>query len=561
MTVIEKITSILSKAPYSLSPEGIEWVAQTMASLTERQKIAQLINVQLLPNDKQMQEEAIQQQVGAVTVLNFASPETCQDVIRRVKSASTIPPLVCADLEGGVTSGNLTSSFPNQLACAAANNIDLYGQSLDVLAKELLSIGVNWTFSPVLDVNQAFQSAIVGTRSYGTNQKLISEMADEHIRIFQKRLIATTAKHWPGEGFDSRDQHLVTTINPLSMDEWQSIFGQLYKRAIETGVTSIMSAHIALPAFAQSKGDTGVDLYKPASISSHLNKTLLRDELNFNGLIISDATLMGGLESWGPRIEWLPALIQNGCDMILFTNSVKTDIDTLVSALNSGALSQVRLDEALIRVLGLKAVVELHRPMELSEFSQVLIDKEMHRAVLSELSDKSITLVKDTQRVLPIDKKTIQKVLIFKEENFNPLGGGEDFCLQLDKLLIAEGFEVHVFDTKNDNLEGYLKYDLIIYALAQESQLTKSRLFLDWAKIHGGTMQGMRRLWWDKPTILISFGHPYYLYDAPRMPCLINAYTPIPAVQAAVVEKLLGRSPFFGQNPIDPFCELPDAIY
>lgn len=150
---------------------------------------------------------------------------------------------------------------------------------------------------------------------------------------------------------------------------------------------------------------------------------------------------------------------------------------------------------------------------------------------------------------------------MFKEENTNPLGGGEEFRLQLDQLLINEGFEVKVFDPAIDQMDDCVASDLIIYAIAQESQLTKSRVFLDWAKLHGGTMPAMTRLWWDKPTILISFGHPYYLYDAPRMPCLINAYTPTPDVQKAVVEKLMGRSEFTGKSPVDAFCGLPDAHF
>jgi beta-N-acetylhexosaminidase len=557
----EKFQAILSAAPYCLSQEDIDWVEKTACSLELHQKLGQLINVQVFPDDKRMIEEAIEHQLGAVTVINFASPDACKSVIDRVKGRMNIPPLVCADLEGGVTSGNMTSSFPNQLGCAAANNIEAYGQALGALSKELTLLGINWTFSPVLDVNETFQSAIVGTRSYGSDPNLISAMANEHIRVFQASAIATTAKHWPGEGFDARDQHLLTTINPLQMDKWRDVFGRLYAKAIDTGVLSVMSAHIALPEYASSCGESGVELYRPASISKHLNQTLLRKEMGFNGVIISDATLMGGLESWGPRKQWLPELVQNGCDMLLFSISASADIDTLLAAVESGALGIERVDEALIRVLGLKAKLKLHRNEFPSRNMTSMINLEEHKLMMSNLSSLSTTLVKDTRNLIPISTHKFKNILLFKEENINPLGGGDEFQIQLDKQLIEEGFEVKVFDPKCECLDIYLEFDLIIYAVAQESQLTKSHLYLDWASLHGGTLPGMKRLWWDKPTIFISFGHPYYLYDAPRMPCLINAYTPTPGVQKAVIEKLMGRSPFLGKSPIDPLCQLPDAIY
>ncbi|ACB33079.1 glycoside hydrolase family 3 domain protein [Leptothrix cholodnii SP-6] len=551
---------ILRQAPFDLDEEQVEWVCNTIDGLTLREKIGQLINLQILPGDEEAIELVERHQLGAVTVINFSDPDACRSVIDAARKASRIRPLVSADLEGGVTSGHLTTTFPNQLGCAAAACLDTYGEALRMLSAELASLGVNWTFSPVLDVNQKFQSAIVGTRSYGSNPDLIAQLAGLHIQVFQDHGIATTAKHWPGEGFDDRDQHLVTTINPMTVEEWTAVFGQLYARAIDAGVLSVMSAHIAFPDYLRRAGLSSIELYRPASISRHLNQTLLREQLQFNGLIVSDATLMGGLESWGSRRQWLPEVIENGCDMILFSPSVDTDIETLLEAAGSGALSQQRIDAALARVLGLKARMNLHRAEAAAPVDAGLIGSPAHKAVMARLSDLSPTLVKDVHGIVPLDHK-VRKILMFKEENVHPLGGDESFRIQLDRLLAAEGFEVHVFDPQTDDLSICKAHDLILYVFAQESQLMKSRLFIDWARLHGGTMPGMSRLWWDTPTVFISFGHPYYLYDAPRVPCLINAYTPTPDIQRAVVDKLLGRSRFTGKSPVDAFCGLADAHF
>ncbi len=561
MTDKDPISSILSKVPFALSVAEIDWVRQTLRELSPQEKICQLINLQIMPGDEAALQAFERHPLGAVSMIHFSDPVACQAAIARVKSVSRIPPLVSADLEGGVTSGRLTSIFPNQLGCAAANCLSTYGHALDALSSEMKALGIHWTFSPVLDVNHSFQSAIVGTRSYGSEPALISDMAQMHIDVFQRNGIATTAKHWPGEGYDDRDQHLVTTINPLAMSEWQAVFGRLYSRAIDSGVLSIMSAHIALPAYAQRQGEVGVELYRPASISKHLNLGLLRGDLGFNGLIVSDATLMGGLESWGPRHQWLPEVIENGCDMVLFSESLTEDINTLQKALESGRLSVERLDEAVIRVLGLKAKLSVHRHPATDAVDEPSIDLQQHQAIMSRLSDLSITCVKDTQAILPLNPQRSRQIWMFKEENVHPLGADADFRIGIDEALRAEGFEVQVFDPTKHKIENCRNADLIIYAIAQESLLTKSRLFLDWAKLHGGALAGMRRLWWDTPTMLISFGHPYYLYDAPRMPCVINAYTATPQVQSALIEKLMGRSAFTGKSPVDAFCGLPDAIY
>lgn len=560
MIAKEVVFNILSKSPFNLTPDSIEWVFETILNMSLTQKIAQLINLQIISGGEQAIEEVAKYQLGAVSVINFPNSIECKSIIDKVKKVSKIPPLISADLEGGSTSGHMTTIFPNQLGCAAANSLEAYKRTLEILADEVKYVGVNWTFSPVLDISEKFKSAIVGTRSYGSDVNLISEMANLHIQVFQDKCIATTAKHWPGEGFDDRDQHLVTTINPLSVEKWIEKFGKLYSRAIDSEVLSVMSAHIAFPEYAKSMGEKGVELFRPASLSKCLNESLLRNQFEFNGVIVSDATLMGGLESWGSRKSWLPEIIQNGCDMILFSQSIHKDIENLIEAVEKGILTEQRVDLALIRVLGLKAKLNLNKESK-NLLMQAPIDSKSHQKVMENISNMSPTLIKDVNKILPINSKKIKSILILKEENINPLGNSEDFQINIDKYLAQEGFNVTVFNPNADNIEDYINYDLIIYVIAQESLLTKSRIYLDWAKIHGGTIQGMLRTWWSRPTILISFGHPYYLYDAPRIPCMVNAYTPTQAIQKAVVEKLLGRSEFIGKSPVDAYCGLEDAHF
>jgi beta-N-acetylhexosaminidase len=554
---------ILSAAPYFLSKGEIDWVERTLASLTPEERLTQLINVQLFP-DRASLKDIERFKPGGVTVIGFNAPLECKGVIEKIRKSSNIPPFFCADVEGGITSGTLTSMFPNQLGCAATDTPELYRKVVALLAREISEIGINWTFTPTIDISSAFRSAIVGTRSFGSSLKTIADFSLAHIAEMQAMHIAATVKHWPGEGYDERDQHLLTTVNPLSIEQWREKFGALYQAAIDRNVLSVMSAHISLPQYAKQNGAVGISAYRPASISKLLNTQLLRQEMSFNGLVVSDATLMGGLESWGPRAEWLPEIIESGCDMILFSESVENDIAILKQAMLEGKLTESRLDTALIRVLGLKAKLQLHAKSEQpirKSLPDSSIDSRSAQNVIREFSQKTPTLVKDVNKTIPIQPDRYRRILIFKSDESAPLESMAPAMLRIDQFLRDRGFDVEVFDNDRIKFDNYTDFDLVIYVLSQESLLTKSRIYMDWVKLHGGTLPGMKRTWKDRPTILISFGHPYYLFDAPRMPCVINAYTATEDIQKAVVEKLVGLSRFEGLSPVDAFCGLEDALF
>ena len=194
------------------------------------------------------------------------------------------------------------TAVPNPLGLAAVDDVAATERISGDHGREARAIGVNWSFTPVIDINQAFRSAIVGTRSFGSDVDLIERHALAAIRAFQREGVAATVKHWPGEGYDDRDQHLVTTANPLGVEEWEATFGRLYRAAIEAGVMSVMSAHIAFPAFVRSlEPEAGLEAFRPASVSRLLNVELLRRRLGFNGLIVSDATPMAGFGAWASR--------------------------------------------------------------------------------------------------------------------------------------------------------------------------------------------------------------------------------------------------------------------
>ncbi len=324
---------------------------------------------------------------------------------------------------------------------------------------------------------------------------------------------------------------------------------------------SIMSAHIALPAYALALDpDAGAEAYRPASLSRILNEDLLRRELGFNGLIVSDATPMAGLGDWGPRDQTLPEVIIAGCDVILFSDDPNADLMRLVKAVADGRLSQERVDEAVTRVLALKAVQGLHKPRSDVDLdhARLTVGTDANRAVADEVASRVPTLVKDINKLLPLSPARHHRVLVYSGGVILPFVP-EPLPLSVPMRLEEEGFEVTVFEPGMD--VSPRDFDLVLYLFAEETTLGRSRIFLDWVKLAGSVFGAMARYWHDVPTLMISFGYPYYLYDAPRVPAYINAYGSSETLQAAVVEALMGRAAFTGTSPVDPFCGSDQGKY
>ena len=566
------ILDTLKLAPFNLSESDIAWVKKTRDRLSTGDKVRQIYCPMGVYDDPENAMTLAKLKPGGLFRLTGPDLETAWNATRVAIESSDVPMLIAGDLEGGAYCLPYNTAALNQIGVAACNDAALSEAIVTVIAEEAALLGYNWSFTPVLDINAKFRSAIVGTRSYGSNVDTIIREAAIHIKTLQAHGIATTAKHWPGEGFDDRDQHLVTTVNPLSYDEWEASFGKIYRHMINHGVMSVMSAHIALPSWVKMRyPNAGREAFRPGSVSRVLNVELLRATLEFNGVVVSDATPMGGLSSWAEKEEYVPDVVQNGCDMYLFGYPNDVDIGILLKALSTGRLTEERLEEAVTRVLGLKAALGLHK----KTFDQMLPPLEKVReklrttkslSVSAQSVKQSITLVKDVQATLPLTVAKHKRVLIITEGvmRVTPSPQARNFAA-LENDLRGRGFELRyvvpalpmtpaVMPTKEDT-------DLVLYLLAQESEYTVGNIAIDWKKLHGGILQGMTRYWNHIPTVMISFGQMYYLYDAPACPTYINAYTWLPDVQLAVVRKLMGEEAFEGVSPVDAFCGQEAARY
>ncbi len=557
------IPADFTSAPFHLDREAVAWVGETLSRLSPDARLRQLFHLRL-GGDDPAEVEALRafgpggftrHPPPGVTAAGEAA------LIARAGDGAATPLLVSGDLEGSRMSLPFGLDLPNPLALAAVDDVQATEAIARLMAREARSVGLNWTFTPVLDINAAFRSAIVATRGFGSDPDVILRHMLATIRGFQTEGVAATAKHWPGEGYDDRDQHLVTTINPQTTEDWERTFGTLYRAAVAQGVMAVMSAHIALPEYVLARDpDAGHDAYRPASISHRLNRDLLRGDLGFQGLIVSDATPMAGLGSWSKRSEHLPELIASGCDIILFSDSPDRDLDYLRAAVTDGRLSLSRIDDAVARQLAMKAALGLHRtpapppPFSVTPEERLLVDR---------VTQAAPTLVKDVGSLLPLDPARHRRVLVLTPGIVFPFTDAP-LPFALPDMLRAQGFDVTLHDpaapfATADVSSG--RYDLVLYLFGEETLLTRGRIFLDWRALTGHFGLAMQRHWHDVPTLMISFGYPYMLYDAPRMPTVINAYATTEAMQRAVLQLLLGNGTWNRNSPVDPFCGLPDARF
>ncbi|WP_216326476.1 glycoside hydrolase family 3 protein [Deinococcus aestuarii] len=539
----------LNASPFFLDDEAQAWVARTRDSLSLDEKLAQLLVPISLRLDRAQLDRFLALGVGGVSRFATLDPGALRDSAEYLQGRSRVPLLLCTDLEGGELAsvgGAAGTPYPNQMAVAATDTPVFARRFGQVMGREGRAVGFNCTFSPVADLDLNPRNPIVNTRSFGSDRERVTAFCEAAIQAFQAEGVAACAKHWPGDGVDDRNQHLVTTENTLDLPGWEASYGAIYRRLIAAGVKTVMPGHITLPAYAHARGRPDeADL--PATLSPLLTITLLRDELGFNGVVISDATEMGGFTSQGPRRDLVPRVIAAGCDILLFPTDVERDLEALRRGVRDGRLGEARVEEAVTRVLALKASLGLHQSTALPGADTLRAPE--HLAWAEECARQAVTLVRDTQQLLPLDPSRHRRLLVIRQPQRRNGLGFPLADLRIPDLLEQAGFEVMLY-TPQAQVSSDL-YDALLYVVAEEALMVTPDLRLDWVELHGNPFRAMERFWDVLPTAIISLGTPYYAHEAPRCPTLVNAYSPVLPVQEAVVRALTGQQPFLGVSPVD----------
>ena len=552
--------------PFYLTEEQVQWVESTYDSMSLEEKIGQLFcPIVFTKDEKELKELVETKHIGGMLYREGPGEELRQSH-KILQDASKIPLLTASNLEyGGNGSAIEGTYYGREMLAAATGDVERAYQLGKVSCSEGAAVGVNWSFAPVVDLDLNYHNPITNVRTFGSDLQTVIDMGKAYIRGAKEEGVATSVKHFPGDGVDERDQHLVTSVNALSCKEWDESYGKIYKEMIEAGTLTVMAAHIALPAYEEYFDQKPCERILPATLSENLLKKLLREQLGFNGLIVTDATPMVGFCSVMDRATAVPLSIENGCDMFLFNRNMEEDFRLMREGYEKGILSDARLEEAVKRILATKAAMHLPEKQEKGQLvpdasALDILNCETYDCWAKECADEGVTLVKDIQNLLPIDPKKHKRVLL---ELMGDFPSNKRVCESFVRELEARGFEVTVyepegFEVMEDSVESFKsRYDLIFYVGNIETASNKTVSRLNWHTMFG---LGNNMPWMvhEMPALFVSVGNPYHLLDAPMIKTFVNGYCNSEYVIHAVVEKLCGDSEFKGKSPIDPFCGKPD---
>ncbi len=563
----------LKAKPFYLADEDIAWVQSTLTGMTDEEKIGQLFCLIAYTSDEgYLKHLALNVKPGGLMCRAMPAQEVI-GTVRVLQESSSIPMLISANFEkGGDGIAIEGTSLGSPMQVAATDNDETAYRLGVVCGREGAAVGANWAFAPIIDIDFNFRNPITNTRTFGSDPDRVRRMGVQYVRGVQAQGVAAAIKHFPGDGVDERDQHLVTSVNSLSCAEWDATFGSVYRACIDAGALTVMAGHIMQPAYSRklNPGMADKDIL-PASLSYELITGLLRKQLGFNGLVVTDATAMAGMAIPMPRSQAVPQAIAAGCDMFLFTRNLEEDFATMKQGIADGVITPERLNDALTRILGLKASLQLHKKQAAGALVPSL-DRALetlgcaeHQAWAAECADDSVTLVKNNEAILPISPAKHKRVLLYDIQSSEGFFDSGKAPIQevFTGLLAQEGFEIERFDPSR-GMEGLMqpstavtgRYDLIIYLAKLATKSNQTVVRIEWSMPMGANVPIYMT---SVPTIFISVENPYHLIDAPRVQTYINTYNASETTLVALVDKLVGRSPFKGVSPVDAFCGMWDT--
>jgi beta-N-acetylhexosaminidase len=410
-------TKYQQPGPIHLDHSGQKWAEKTLRKLSVEEKVGQLfmiwVRAEFLnvndPEYLRLRETMLKYHIGsfAMTVryeppfLYKSQPYEAAVLLNRLQQDSKLPLLIAADFERGVTMRvHGATMFPHAMAFGAAGKLDYAEAFGQITAQESRAIGVNWNFFPIADVNSNPANPIINTRSFGEDPQQVGELVAAYIRGARANGMLTTAKHFPGHGDTSTDSHLGVAEVTGNMERLQKTELAPFRKAIEAGVDSVMVAHVTVPAFDPDPNHV-------ATTSPVIVTGLLKNRLGYKGIVITDALDMAGLTHLysGDIGRAAVDAFKAGNDVLLIPADLDASVDAMLKAVHSGEISEVRLDESVLKILQAKASLGLHkaRLVDLDKISET-VGKPENLAMGQRISDDSITLVRDNGTLLPLKK-------------------------------------------------------------------------------------------------------------------------------------------------------------
>ncbi|TVQ72409.1 MAG: glycoside hydrolase family 3 protein [Balneolaceae bacterium] len=551
----------------TLDPET--WAEKVLSGMTDRQKIGQLVMATTtwesgltFPQDaygppSQRQRDHMRRMVaeyhaGSVIIYNWSRSETMARFNKQLQewsmeSNAGVPLFISADLEYGVAQRIPAEAtvFPRQMGIAATGDPEAAYEQGRITAMEALATGFNWSYSPVVDVNVNPRNPVIGVRSFGERYTLVSEMSRAMILGSQEHGVLATPKHFPGHGDTDFDSHYDLSTVTYDLETLREIHLPPFQAAFDAGADAVMTAHVIIEA---------IDPTVPATLSRQALTGLLREEMGFEGIIVTDAMSMHAIDhNWGAG-EAAVMAVQAGADIIMATGTEQQQAETfeaLYQAYVDGEITEERLNESLLRILRIKHKYGLHHGFSSPDPARALevtTDTE-HRRIARDIAARSITLVRN-QQILPFDR----------DEELTTLVAGVAYTRELaDLVREAGGGEVIMWDYGRGPTDNDPTPEAILEAIRKAEEADRILLFTySWSELPEGQAKLAEALAiMGKPMAVVALGLPYDLVSIPMVPAFVATYsldrwpdaTPTPVVWEAAVDMLFGEQPG-GQLPV-----------
>ncbi len=545
------------------------WADNTINGMTDRQKIGQLvmattISDHTLPFPQNSYGPASQQQMdhmrrmiteyhaGSVIIYNWGRSETMARFNKQLQewsmeSNAGIPLFISADLEYGLAQRipEEATVFPRQMGIAATGDPESAYEQGRITAIEALATGFNWSYSPVADVNVNPANPVIGVRSFGERFSVVSEMSRAMIRGSQEHGVIATPKHFPGHGDTDFDSHYDLSTVTYDLATLREVHLPPFQASFDAGADAVMTAHVIIEA---------VDPTVPATLSRRVLTGLLRDEMGFDGIIVTDAMSMDAIDdSWGAG-EAAVMAVQAGADIIMATGTPRQQTETfdaLYDAFMEGEITGERLDASVRRILMMKHKYGLHHGFSSPDpaLASETTTRTEHREKAAEIALKSITLVRN-QGILPFER----------DDELTTLVAGVAYTKEIsDRVREAGGGEVITWDYGRGPTDNDPTPEAIVDAIQKAEEADRILLFTySYSRLPEGQLRLAEALSiMGKPMAVISLGLPYDIDVIPDVPAYIASYsldrwpyaTPTPVVWDAVVEVLFGEKPS-GKLPV-----------
>jgi beta-N-acetylhexosaminidase len=562
------------------SPIALKWANDELRRMSLEEKVGQLISVGInatfLNQDsdayRTLKRHIEENKVGGIILFRGPVYESVI-LVNRMQQLARYPLLISADLEAGAGMRfDDTVNFPWNMAVAATGNPDFARRQGEITAREARALGVQHVFAPVVDVNNNAANPVINVRSYGEDPADVARFGAAFTEGAQAAGVIATAKHFPGHGDTAVDSHRGLPEINVSRDRLNKVEFVPFKAAVNAGVGSVMVGHIALPQIDSTaikplprdvKGkplDTDEEseiveekATMPATMSPVMGH-LLRSELNFQGMIVTDALSMSGLTIYFTQEEAAVRALEAGADMLLKPADVEAAFRGVREAVKSGRIGEPRVEESVRRILAAKYDLGLveQRLTPVDSIDRIVGSKDV-LTLASEISERAVTLVRDEDKLVPL-KNLKPDAKIFNLAVTN----GDDRAWIANPFigrLGRSGFKVEtvVLDERSNDkevekaIERAKSADLVIASLY-------GRVRSGQASSVGIPDSGARALSSliaeKKPIVGISFGNPYLLQSFPGLRSYVVAYGDMPSLQNAVARALMGEIDITGKLPI-----------